>query len=219
MQIKELHIETNNLSTTCLFYQDRLGLPVVFRSKEQLGFNIGSSLLYFHLNENSHAQYHIAFNIPCNLIKEAYKWLSGKAEPIVLDNGSAIVDFRNWNAESVYFLDNNGNILECIARKDLENGRDKQFDHTDLLAISEVGVVTENVKATCDSLISKFGMTYFDKQPPLKSFSALGDDEGLLIISSSGRNWYPTEIPSKAFPVKICIDIHHKLYMLSSNDL
>src|SRR3954465_10305485 len=121
MLIRELHIETADLDGTIDFYQKRIGLVVVYQDDLKAGFLIGSSILYIHFRKDSFALYHIAFNIPCNKIHEANDWLKSKADPIVLDNGSSIVDFRNWNAESVYFLDNNNNILEFIARRDLKN--------------------------------------------------------------------------------------------------
>ena len=219
MLIRELHIETADLDSTTDFYQKRLGLPVVYQDEIKAGFMIGSSILYIHQRKDSFAQYHIAFNIPCNKIKEANEWLNGKADPIVLDNGFSIVDFRNWNAESVYFPDNNNNILEFIARRDLNNSTDHPFNHSGLLSISEIGIVTENVQATCDWLINKFGLQYFDKQPPLKNFAAVGDDNGLLIVSSAGRMWFPTAISSKACWQDIYIDIGNKSYILSSSEI
>lgn len=219
MLIRELHIESADLNGTLEFYQVRLGLPVVSKNATQVCILIGSSLLYVHLKKESTAQYHIAFNIPCNKIREANEWLKGKADPLIIYNDSSIVDFRNWNAESVYFMDNNGNVLECIARRDLKNDIQHEFDHSCFLSISEVGIVTENVEATCNSLIRQFGLHYFDKQPPLKNFAAIGDDYGLLIISSSGRNWYPTSIPSKAYWQDIYMDINDKSYILSSSEI
>src|SRR5947208_240368 len=119
MRIKSLEVLTSDLEGTGRFYQEVLELPVHKENQGTISIQLPSSILRFHQSEEQ-AQYHIAFNIPHNMIHEAFYWLDD-VEPIPVDEGQVIADFRNWNAASVYFLDNNKNILEFIARRDLPN--------------------------------------------------------------------------------------------------
>ncbi|MFL5808344.1 MAG: hypothetical protein ACJ749_02420, partial [Flavisolibacter sp.] len=119
-------------------------------------------------------------------------------------------DFKNWNAEAVHFFDNNRNILELIARRDLDNASQRPFGPGSFLGISEAGIVTDNVKATSSALMKGFGLEYFSRQPALQHFAAIGDDEGLFIVVSKNRNWFPTQITSCIHPIKINFVINHQ---------
>ena len=195
MQIKELHIRTNDLQGTENFYHEVLELPLGEKSPMHLLFKLKQSLVYFDFIDHSPAAYHIAFNIPCNQIADALQWLRNKINIIPIDD-SFIANFKNWNAKAFYFFDNNKNILEFIARDELQNQSGFPFDASSILSVSEIGIVTPYVEETCDMLIKKYGLDYFPKQPPLKDFAALGDDQGLFIVVSENRNWYPTNISS-----------------------
>lgn len=195
MQIKELHLQTGDLPGTRKFYQEVLGLNLEKSSSTQLGFRLPGSLLAFHASVIK-PQYHFAFSVPNNKVHEAADWLSDKAELIPLQDQQLVADFKSWNAEAVYFFDNNRNIVEFIGRRDLPDHSDKAFDSTSILSVNEVGIVTTNVNRTCSDLISQHDLHYFPKQAPLEDFAAVGDDDGLLIVVSDNRNWYPTQIPS-----------------------
>jgi extradiol dioxygenase family protein len=206
MQIRELTILTNDLKKTEEFYHTRLGLPVIEESNHTIKFRAGNSILVFQITDKQGLAYHFAFNIPCNKIHNALNWVNEKASIIPIHQDQLIADFKNWHAKSIYFFDNNGNILEFIARKDLKNETIKSFNSKQIISISEVGIVTSQVAGECQSLIDNYNFHYFDKQPVLENFAALGDDLGLLIIVSDHRNWYPTNIPSKRHWLKVVIE-------------
>ncbi len=88
-------------------------------------------------------------------LEEAEKWLSSKTSFIKYKNKN-VIDFDNWNAKSLYFLDSTGNVLEFIARFDLENKSDKRFDASEILEISEIALVTNNVKEMAAKLLLRF---------------------------------------------------------------
>ena len=197
MKIKELHLGASDLHEIKGFYHGELGLPIESSSTQEIVFRLPDSLLCFYLNKTDEApQYHIAFNIPSNQVREASHWLANKVEMIPLDVDHYIADFQTWNAEAVYFFDESGNILEFIGRRDLENASQQPFGTSSSLSVSEIGLVTDDVNATCKKLMEEYGLTYFFKQPPQPDFAAIGDDEGLFIVVPSHRNWYPTHIPA-----------------------
>jgi catechol-2,3-dioxygenase len=195
MFIEELHIATKDLAGAKKFYQGALGLNMLEESSLHMHFGLETSLLGFHAVENTAPQYHIAFNIPCNQVREALAWLSARTEIIPVEGGT-IADFKNWNAQAVYFFDHDRNIIEFIARDDLRNNAAEPFGSRSILSVSEMGIVTDHVAQTCESLIKEYGLDYFSRQKPSKDFAALGDDHGLFIVAASARNWYPTDIPA-----------------------
>ncbi len=206
MLIKEIKLLTNTLAETKYFYHQILGFPIIIEEKNFISFQAGFSLLTFQETKEKNSVYHFAFNIPCNKIEEALHWLELKTEIIKADGETEIVDFKNWNAKAVYFLDNNGNILELIARSDLKNEDNKEFTSNSFISISEMAIVIDNVVKTATDLIQSLNISYFDKQKPAEEFAALGDDNGLLILSKAGRNWFLTDSPSQKYWQKIIIE-------------
>jgi catechol-2,3-dioxygenase len=149
--------------------------------------------------------YHFAINIPANRIEQARDWMTKRCELIWMeDYQSEIADFKNWNAKSIYFLDPAGNIVELIARSDLHNESEDNFTSKDFLSINEIGMVSTG--ETMDERVnnmSKLGLELYSKQKPLPHFRVIGDETGLFIIVPEGRNWYPTEIKARCFPMVV----------------
>src|SRR5438874_12694704 len=119
--------------------------------------------------------YHFAINIPANKIREAKAWLSNKVQLLWMeDYKSDIADFVNWHAKSVYFFDPAGNIVELIARFDLDNTSDEIFSSKQFLSVSEIGLVfpKHNFEQQTKELLDKYSLSYFSKQPALPHFKA-----------------------------------------------
>jgi catechol-2,3-dioxygenase len=142
---------------------------------------------------------HLAFNIPENLFAEAVRWAGERADLIEVD-GSVEVDFRAWNAHSVYFSDPDGNVLELIARHGLDNAASEMA----LLEVSEVGLPVPDVGEAAGWLIGVLGLEVYDSVGD--TFAALGDERGLFILSREGRNWFPTRIPSARCAIDVMVD-------------
>jgi|SRR5215204_4658894 len=208
MLITKLHLLSDNLESTEEFYHQILGLNILQKSNDLLVLEVGQTVLSVHQSDLQKPQYHFAFNIPCNKIEEALAWIKGKATVLDVAPNEPIADFKNWNARAVYFLDNNENILELIARNDLRNERDDPFGPDLLLSVCEIGIVCDNVGQQSQFLIDRYQLDYFSKQPPLPTFSALGDDSGLFIIVPHSREWYPTNIRSTKNWLKVHININ-----------
>lgn len=194
--ISELTLSTPDLYKTLAFYTDTLGLPVTL-VKQSVGFDIGRSRLIFKEDPGCSSIYHFAIEIPHNQLIEAYNWIHSKVEIIPAGNDAMFSNFVSWNAQSFYFKDLTGNLVELICRYDLPNISSKEFSSGSFLYISEIGIVTEDVQRMVRQLGDQYGIRPFSKQPPLQNFAALGEEEGLLIIVQQGRNWFPTEIPAQ----------------------
>jgi catechol 2,3-dioxygenase-like lactoylglutathione lyase family enzyme len=204
LQIREIEICTANLLQTEVFYTEVLGLDVKARSENKISFTAGRSVLTFIASATEQV-YHFAFNIPHNKLDEALVWVSARAELIKNPDNSFITDFANWQAKAFYFYDNNGNILELIARFGLKSSSDSPFGQASFQCISEIGVVTDQPLTLAESLLDNNAVRYFSKGPRREDFVVLGDDHGLIIISGTHRNWYPTETRAEKNYVKIKI--------------
>jgi len=209
MKIKKLNLQTAFLKTLQEFYSSVLELPVEQRDEEKIKIKIGDSELIFTEAKTGEPFYHYAINIPANKIEEAKKWLSNKVKLLWMDDyKNDIADFVNWHARSVYFYDPAGNIVELIARFDLDNSVTDPFSSSQFLSLNEVGLVfkNENFDQEIISLQDSYSLSYFDKQPPLPKFRAMGDDHGLFVIVPEHRNWYPTDKPSEILPMSVEFD-------------
>ena len=217
MQIRRLILQTSALKKLSAFYNDTMELPADTNNEDETHLRIGNTYLVFKQANVADPFYHIAINIPSNKIEEAKTWLSGRAELIWMDQyKSDIANFVNWHARSVYFFDPAGNIVELIARFDLDNKTDEPFSSAQFLSVSEVGLVLKENEfdKSVKRLLEQYQLSYFAKQPPMPQFRAIGDDEGLFIVVPDNRNWFPTTIPSGLFPMEIQFENKGKEYTL-----
>ncbi len=218
MRFKKILIKTSQLPQLREFYHSVLQLPVESDSETSISIGIGESLLAIEEECIGDPFYHFAINIPSNKIEQAREWLLNKGIDLLWMNDykSDIADFRNWNAKSVYFFDPAGNIVELIARFDLNITTTEEFSSTQFLSISEIGLVFpgKEINAQVEKIMSQCHLSYFLKQPPMEQFRVLGDDEGLFIIVVDNRNWYPTNKQSGIYPLEITFEMNNKTQLL-----
>ena len=179
MRIKTLTLYTDQLGDQKQFYSQVLGLPLKDESENTVSFKIGNSVLTFKQGEGT-TPYHYAINIPANKENEALDWLKERVA-ILKDGEHEIQDFDFWNAKAIYFYDPDQNIVELIARRNLENTSDKTFDQNGFLEISEIGMPTTDVKNKYDKLHELTGISVFSGD--FNRFCAIGDDRGLSSVS------------------------------------
>ncbi len=195
MKIKEIILFTNNIQKQKQFYQNVLEFELVVDTEEKISFKTGISILSFKYSETVVKSSHFAFNIPLNQDKNALLWLQRRVE-ILPDGDDLISDFKNWNAKAIYFYDADKNIVEFIARKNLNIESHTPFSSKSILSISEMGIVATNIETIYNSINSIKNIPVFSGD--LKRFCALGNDEGLFIlINGTIKNWHPTQ--EKAF--------------------
>ena len=190
------------------FYHQQLNLPIVSETASHIAFQIGITSLTFEKNLLEKPVYHYAINIPKNQFSEACNWLRERVETITYE-GSDEVDFENWNANSIYFYDSAGNIGELIARHNLDNTTNIPFSEKSLLNISEIGLPTANVSALTILLKEQLGLeTYISGG---ENFNPLGTEQALFICVVLDRDWFPTTVKSKKFPVTATLRSKGKL--------
>lgn len=188
MKIKELTLYTSQPSVLEDFYKNILGLKLLGKSEDGLLFKVKNSKLKFIQKESSQP-YHFAFNIASNKIKEALAWLKSRVS-IIKNKGDDMLDFPAWNAESIYFYDPDKNIVEFIARKNLDNKTTGDFSADDIFEISEIGVATKDFSDKFKSLTAISGVSKFSGGDEV--FCAIGSELGLFILIDKNRkDWFP----------------------------
>jgi len=212
MKIKELKIYSENLAAQIDFYTNTIGLSLIERSKNQAIFQIGNSRFILMKNDEF-TPYHFAIKIPCNQENEALDWLK-KRVTVLKDGKNEIQDFDFWNAKALYFYDNDQNIVELIARKNLHNESASKFNTNSLLEISEIRMPVNKVEKAYNTLNMLTKIQRFSGD--LERFCAMGDDNGLFIcINKKIKDWFPTGDKAHSSPFKIEIEEQSVTYNLS----
>jgi catechol-2,3-dioxygenase len=205
MRIIELYLQTTDLSRQRDFYQDALGLATRIEREELLVQAGVTRLVFTQASGGLGGVYHFAFNIPQNRFDEAKAWLSRRLPLIKNNTGMDSFAFENWNAHSLYFLDAAGNILEFIARHNMANDSNEPFRERSILSISEIGLASDDVEATVKMLQAGLGVGIYDGEGS-DTFTAVGDEDGLLIVVKEWRIWFPdTGQPAKLLPVAVSV--------------
>lgn len=197
---KTITLKTAHLSEQYHFYTEQLGFECISKNPERFEIKCGKSHLIFE-DWNENCKYHFAFNIPENQVLDSANWIRKYADIIAFED-KEIVDFPNWNAHSVYFKDPAGNILEFIARHNLENQSNKKFDAQSILEISEIGIPVENISNMYNELKDQLNFELY--WGDMEKFAAIGHEKCLFITVPLNRPWFPSEdVLSKKWPIEL----------------
>ena len=191
MKIQELEIFTPKLEEQTRFYAQILELEIVEKTSASVSFQIGTSILKLTYRAEF-SPYHYAINIPANQEKEALQWLKERVE-ILKYEGTEIQYFDFWNAYAIYFYDEDRNIGELIARKNLKNDSNRPFDKNSMLEICEIGMPTSDINREYTILKETTAMPIHSGN--LERFCSIGDDNGLFIVINKDlkKEWFPTK--------------------------
>ena len=193
---------TNKLKALKRFYVDLLELDLVDLREGQMTFRVGESEVTFKETEQP-AFYHFAFNIPGNQFS-MMKYIIKDRLSLNWEDGRDEVYFPSFDADSMYFEDPAGNIVELIGRRK----RDLFGDLTkeSFLNISEVGIVTPDVAGVGEQLLDA-GIPLrkgTDIHPDELNFLGRGDT--YIVLVPPGRRWYFSKKASDVFPLELSWD-------------
>lgn len=197
----EVRLATSKLVELRSFYSGTLGLTCTDQ-EQAFTIHVGSTKLTFYSVSQGEPTYHFAFNISENKLGNAKAWLSDRVNLVLNGKGEAIYHFESWNAHAMYFIDPVGNIGEFIARHDLGNSGEGGFGVGDVLSLSEIGFVVDDVSGTCRKLEERFGLDPY--KAGSDEFQPMGNEECLLIVARTGREWFASEGGRAAiFPIEV----------------
>jgi len=205
MKIEKLEIASADIGKQLHFYRDLLELEIRDQDERFFEIVLGYSILKFWQDTNF-TPYHIAIHIPDRQEEIALRWLKSRVS-ILKNDQEEIVDFSGWDAKSVYFYDEDKNIMEFIARGNLNKPASEDFSEKSLLGIAEIGLATNNIEEKFNFLQQKCGLEIFDGN--FEKFCAIGDHQGLLItINKNLKDWFPNG--DEAFSSDFRIEFSHK---------
>ena len=144
--------------------------------------------------------HHLAITVPTGSLGAAKAWLARRSPLLDRHGEDEFEGPPGWHSRSVYFGGPERAVLELIERQDLppegrwarSPGESGSFGPTDLVGLSEVGIVVPDVPATVARLEADAGLTPY-AHPGAPSFAAVGDVHGLLVLVAPGRPWLPTQ--------------------------
>jgi len=214
MDIRQVQLATRSLAVTARFYE-RLGCSVEIVDAT-VRVVVGSTLLVFRELPEMTGALHLAMTIPTGTFDAAKAWIAGLTTVLGTDDQDEFEGPPNWNSRSVYFEGPDEQLLELIERRDLESGARRAGDGSGtgtgtgvvvpLVSVCEVGVPVPDVLGAVEAL-RRAGLEPY-ANPPGESFAAVGDVDGLVILVSPDRRWFPTgdRSPSSA-PVVIDVGL------------
>jgi hypothetical protein len=178
---------------------------------ERLGFAIEPDRLLFRAGETTiefdpapgAPFYHFAFLVPGDRFDAALAWAGEHADLLPdLDTGEVVFDFEDWDAWGCYFEDPAGNIVELAAHRGIdENGRDGDFSASEIVGLSELGLVGD--KPALAAELEKLGFALWNGTlTDPKRLAFVGERGRTLILAPPGRGWVPTGRPAEIHPVE-----------------
>ena len=203
MKITYLELPAKDLHAQRDFYARVLELQAELNSSGLVVRAGNTDILFTQAPLNFDGAYHFAFNISKNQFRAAKDWISSRVLLLYDENGKDEFESESWNSDSVYFKDSAGNVLEFIARHNLKNAVEGDFDSKHILQVSEIGLPSEDVLGLANELCTRLNLSVF-KQQPNETFTPVGDDNGLFILPIKDRIWIPNSgVPAKLLPVKV----------------
>ena len=208
MKIIKLQLYTSQLQDLKIFYMMVLGFELQNENEGTFTIKAGSTLLEFRWadpTQEASPSYHFAFNIPENQIEDARRWLYSRSIPLLQHEENDILDFPHWNAKALYFLDPANNVVEFIARHDLDNASSANFDASSIVSVCEIGMPVPDVAIMHAQVKDAFDLSHYSKVGNKVNFCPMGDPQGLFIIVRPNRTWLPTELLNGVYPTVVTI--------------
>jgi catechol-2,3-dioxygenase len=214
MKIREITLFTNQLTEQLYFYKKTLGLEIIRNSIRNFTFQVGFTKVTFEASEQKHI-YHYCFLIPSNQLEAAIKWLNNRLDIIKIEDERIIQNFESWNADSIYFYDGVGNIVEFIVRYDLKNeSKKKKFDISQILCLNEIGMPTKNIAELNQKLETELNSKFW--KGDLDHFGTNGTQEGLFLLLNNEikKEWFPTDLETESSPFYGIFEVENSLYAM-----
>lgn len=212
MHLKEVHIRCSSLRSMYAFYRNQMGMHCGL-TKERLVVDAGTSKLIFMPKKNFYGGYHYAFAIPERAMDAALLFLKKQTSLFYsYDDDSYVAVFRKWKARSVFFSDADGNVVEMIARQGEGAFDGEIFTSEAILGLAEMGLGCSDPRLLSMKLRADAALELFDKGSD--SFKAVGNKDGLFILSSPERNWYPSTLPTKLLETTVLFENFGRDYWL-----
>ncbi|NEW05685.1 glyoxalase [Paenibacillus sp. SYP-B3998] len=203
MNILKIEVRTKCLESIKQFYGDLLNFEIMEFSGNRMILQAGTSTIIFNEEDESEAFYHIAFSIPSNQLSEAKKWLENKGIELITKDNEDQFEFIDWSASACYFYDPDGNLIEFIAHHSIDHTSSDSFQAKSILHVSEIGLPVDDVRVETKRICERFGLSLWRGDG--EQFAAIGDENGLFIVTDKNRPWFPDNRLPGMFPTAVTI--------------
>lgn len=211
MQFTRVTVPSRDPSSLAEWYHSVFSLPIETDSDGATIFLPDTAVSFAHVDD--HAPYHLAFRslAPAAAIHTGLRRHDpdGRSKPVLVEEDPTI-RFDFLDADATYFLDPEGNILECLA---YDRDADSQIATGDthrselmdeaLRSVTEVGLPAADPVALRAWLTETVGLGTIGSPSP--SFAWAGDFEARFVVVPAGREWYPTDRPSGVDPIEATV--------------
>lgn len=207
MKINKTILYVHNLKQMMAFYGEKLGFHILEKSPKGFQIAVGNSILAFELvSTKVQKQYHFAFNIPSNLFEDAKVWIQKKYIPLLTHQGKDEVFFQNINAHSLYFYDPEENVVEFIARHDVNPIVEvDKFSVQTIIDIGEMNLTTDDLLHVGEQLMDIGIPVRNNESIDETSLNFMGEiEDGVhLLLGPSKRNWFFSQKDAIVSPIII----------------
>ncbi|KZE39851.1 hypothetical protein AV656_00735 [Bhargavaea cecembensis] len=193
---KSVTFYTDQLAAMRRFYGNILELEITERAEDRFTVRIGTTDVTFVAGDRP-AFYHFAINIPGNQFSMLKYWIQDRV-PLNWEDGVDEVYFRAFDADSMYFEDPAGNVVELIGRRKKDVYGD--ITRSSFLNLSEVGLVAQDVQLA--------GQKLFDAGLPLRGtdlepdeLNFIGSGDAYFVLVPQGRRWYFSKKDAEIHPL------------------
>lgn len=204
MIVSKLALQTHLIEEMDRFYY---WLPRGDGGPRLLHILMGYTTLELSESEEPVPPVHFAIDVAVSQFEEIAAWADSTYGLVTgKEDGRKRFRFESWRAHACYVRDPAGNLLELIAREEREHRQ--RF-----VGVTEVGLAVDDVAGTVASL-GEIGMSPYGSTG--QDFAAVGDPDGLFIVVSEGRLWYPDNVtPARKTPLKVEFWQSRNLYRLT----
>lgn len=194
----ELKLQTVSIQGVEQVYAKRLGIPVLSKTNKQISFKLTPYVtLVFEEAYEPISPAHFAFQVPFSKFYETAKRIQESGVLIVRWEDGHEID-EEEDRLNLYFRDGDGNLLEIIAHKYIEEDVLIPYTPLNILYVREVGCPVKSVPVYREWLKSNLFMKTFEDG---EFFNFVIGGTAHVVASWVGRTWIP--IAMKALPPKI----------------
>lgn len=198
---KSVSLYTNQLKSLRRFYENVMGLHISEADQEQFTVKIGDSSIIFKHSKQP-AFYHFAINIPGNQFSMMKYWMQDRLT-LNRENGRDEVYFQSFDADSIYFEDPAGNIVELIGRR--KRDLFGELSVSSFLNISEISITTPFVAEVGDELQDSGIPLHWGTNVIPDELNFLGKNDTYIVLVPPGRRWYFSKRMSETYPLEITL--------------
>jgi catechol 2,3-dioxygenase-like lactoylglutathione lyase family enzyme len=184
------------LATMKAFYGKTLDLTILKEATDRFIVEAGETQITFIESPSADPGrspfYHFAISIPENKIREALEWQKARTPILTIPeprrapgHPPEVAEDRQANAHSIFFEDPAGNLVEYVARHDLKNGHGGRFGWSDLLHVSEIALIVDDVAGTAEKMAGPIGLR--PRKGGTADVAAIGDEYGQIVLTKRGR--------------------------------